>query len=82
MCVMCTLREEEEYLLQSSVADEIDRDHKEPTNLQANPAYLSVINTQPFTMSADPVYSTIDEDSRQNVLQHKPTYFGLKQSVT
>ena len=81
MCVMCTSRVEQENLLQSSEADEIAWDQQEATNLQANPAYLSVSDTQSFTMTEDAVYSTIDEDDCQNILQHNPTYFGLKKSV-
>ena len=54
---------------------------EEPTNLKANPAYLSVSNTPQFTMSADAVYSTVDEATRQNVLPHNPAYFGLEMSV-
>ena len=81
MCVMCISREDQENLLQSSEADKIAEDPQEPTNLQANPAYLPVSSTQPFTMSADVVYSTVNEDNRQNVLQHNPAYFGLEKSV-
>ena len=80
-CVICISREDQDNLLKSSEADKIARDSQEPTNLQANPAYLSVNNTQQFTTSEDAVYSTIDEDRRQNVLQHKPAFFGLKKSV-
>ena len=42
MCVMCTLREEQESLLPSSEADKIDGDPQEPTNLQADPAYIGL----------------------------------------
>ena len=81
MCVMCTLREEQENLLQSSEDDEIDGDPQDPTNLQANPASLSAVNTQPFTMSEDAVYSTTDEDDGQNILQHNTAYIDLKKWV-
>ena len=81
MCVMCTLREDQENLLQSSVSDKIDGDRQEPTIVQANPAHLSVINTQPFTMSADAVYSTIDEDDHQNILRDNLASSDLEKSV-
>ena len=40
--VICTLREDQETLLQSSEADEIDGDPQEATNSQANPAYFGL----------------------------------------
>ena len=79
--MICTSREDQDNLLKSSEADEIAGDSQEPTNLKANPAYLSASTTQQSTMSEDGVYSTINEGNRQNVLCHNPAYFGLKKSV-
>ena len=81
MCVICISREDQDNLLKSFEADKIARDSQEPTNLQANPAYLSASTTQQSTMSEDGVYSTINEGNRQNVIRHNPPYFGLKKSV-
>ena len=81
MCIICTSREDQDNLLKLSEADKIAGDSQEPTNLQANPAYLSTSTTQQSTISEDGVYSTIDERNRQNVLHHNPAYFGLKKSV-
>ena len=81
MCVICTSREDQDNLPESSEADEIAGDSQEPTNIKANPAYLSASTTQQSTMSADVVYSTIDEDNHQIVLQYNPAYFSLKKSV-
>ena len=81
MCVIYTSREDQDNLPKSFEADTIAEDSQEPTNLKANPAYSSASTTQQFTMSADVVYSTIEEGSHQNVLQHNPAYISLKKSV-
>ena len=65
----------------SKEAGTITGDGQHPANLVANPAYLSVRNSQQFTMSADPIYSTVDEDNYQNTLRDNPANFSLKKSV-
>ena len=42
---------------------------------------MSVSNTQQVITSADIIYSTVDEDNRQNVLQDNPAYLSLKRTV-
>ena len=82
MCVICTSREDQDNIQILSEADTITGDDQQPTNLEANPAYLSVKNSQQFTMSADAVYSTIDEDNHQSNLRGNPADFSLKKSVS
>ena len=80
--MICTSRKDQDKLVKSSKTDEIaGNSQEEKINLKANPAYLSVSNTPQFTMSADIVYSTIDEANGENVLPHSPAYFVLEKSV-
>ena len=75
-------REDQDDALKSAEADEIARgSQEEPENLKDNPANLFVSNTPQFAMSADAVYSTIDEGNGQNVLSHNPVHFSLEKSV-
>ena len=82
MSVISTSRKHQDKLLKSSEAAEVvGNRQEEPINLKANPAYLSVSNTPQLTMSADAVYSTIDEVNDENVLPHNHDYFVLEKSV-
>ena len=54
---------------------------EEPTDLKDNPAYLSVSTMPQFTMSADAVYSTVDEANLQNIPHDNSANFSLKMSV-
>ena len=81
-CVIFTQREEQDKLLKSSKADEIAGDsQEEPTDLKDNPAYLSVSTMPQFTMSADAVYSTVDEANLQNIPHDNSANLSLKMSV-
>ena len=82
--IICNLylREDQNIILKSSEDDEISGDRQEePTNLKDNPAYLSVSNTPQFTMSADAVYSTVDESDLQTIPRHNSANFSLEMSV-
>ena len=82
VCVICISREDQDDLLKSSEADKIaGESQEEPTDLKDNPAYFSVSTTPRYTMSADAVYSTVDETKGQTALSHNPACFSLEMSV-